>query len=182
MQVRTQLAVVAVVAAGWGAGNYAVVHPVVGDSDGVNRASLAQLESMVARDRDNLTAARALSERYLALRMPQLVVDTIARGSTAVQQDGRVSLSVARAYEAVGDVQAASARLTGALNRCQTIPEDLAAGAGCDVRTQTELAIESTAVDRMVEWHITPASDPDRAALARDLAIRPITMAHIGGR
>ena len=111
--------------------------------------------------------------------MPRLAVDTMARASTAVQQDGRVVLFVARAYEALGDTQSAAARLNGAMNRCQTVPEDLTAGAGCDVRTQTELAIESSAVDRMIEWHVTPVSDPDRAALARDLSFRPITMARI---
>ncbi len=179
MQVRTQLAVVAVVAAGWSAGNYAVVHPVV-DSEATQRASLGDLEGMVARDHDNLAAARALSERYLAMHMPQLAVDTVARMSPAVQQDGRVTLNVARAYEALGEVQTASARLNGALNRCSSVPEDLRDGAGCGVRTQTELAIESTAVDRMIEWHITPVSDPDRAALAHDLSIRPISMARIG--
>ncbi|MEI8254724.1 MAG: hypothetical protein WCJ30_03540 [Deltaproteobacteria bacterium] len=180
MQVRTQLAVVAVIAAGWGAGNYAVVRPVVDHSEAASRASLAQLEAMVARDRDNVVAARALAERYLALHMPQLAVDTMARMTAGVQSDGRVVLNVARGYEQLGDVQTASARLNGALNRCQTVPEDLAAGAGCDVRTQTEIAIESTAVDRMISWHVSPVSDPDRAALAHDLAIRPISMARIG--
>ena len=180
MQVRTQLVVLAVVGAGWSAGNYAVVHPVIDGGEGANRASLAQLESVVARDHDNLSAARALSARYLAMNMPQLAVDTMARMSGDVQHDGRVTLTVARAYEQLGQVQTAAARLNGALNRCQSIPEDLAASAGCDVRTQTELAIESTAVDRMIGWNITPLSDPDRATLAHDLAIRPISMARIG--
>lgn len=180
MQVRTQLAVVAVIATGWGAGNYAVVHPVVDHTEATSRASLAQLESMVARDRDNVVAARALVERYLALGMPQLAVDTMARMTPGVQRDAHVVLNVARGYEQLGDVATAAARLTGALNSCQSVPEELAAGAGCDVRTQTELAIESTAVDRMIAWHVSPASDPDRAALAHDLATRPISMARIG--
>ena len=100
MQVRTQLAVVAVVAAGWGAGNYAVVHPVVQDGQAMGHASSAAREYGGA-GRDNLAAARALSERYLGLHMPQLAVNTIARMSAGVQHDGRVTLMVSRAYEAL---------------------------------------------------------------------------------
>ena len=50
----------------------------------------------------------------------------------------------------------------------------LADGAGCDVRTQTELAIEGAALDRMIQWHVTPVSDPGRASLAHEIATRPV--------
>jgi hypothetical protein len=176
MQVRTQLVVVAVIAVGWAAGNATVVRPVMAESPRMDRMSLAGLESLVAREADNVPAARALAVRYLELGMPRLVVDTMGRMSDAVQRDGRVALAVARAYERLGDVQSAAARITGALNRCTTTPAELAESAGCNVHTQTELAIESAALDRMIQWQVTPVSDPDRAALAHDLATRPIRM------
>lgn len=176
MQVRTQLVVVALVAAGWGAGNATVMRPVMAAVPQVDRCSLGLLESLVAQNPDDVAAARALSTRYLQLDMPRLVIDTVARMSTSVQQDGQVAFNVARAHERLGDLQSASAILTGTLQRCSTIPPELADGAGCDVRTQTALAIESAAVDRMIQWHITPVTDPDRAALAREMASRPVRL------
>jgi hypothetical protein len=179
MRVRTQLAIVAVIAAGWSAGNVAVVHPVLAEPQQGGRERLGELESAVARDGDNVQAARELCTHYLAQDQAPLLVSTVARMSAAVQQDGRVSLLVARAQEKLGELQAASARLDGALNRCASYQDsqELAAAAGCDVQTQTQLAIEATAVDRMIRWHITPETDPEGAAFARELATRPIHFA-----
>src|SRR5216117_2339323 len=53
MQVRTQLAVVAVIAAGWAAGNFTVVRPVLADSQ-IERQRFATLESASARNPDDV--------------------------------------------------------------------------------------------------------------------------------
>jgi hypothetical protein len=36
--------------------------------------------------------------------------------------------------------------------------------------------MELVALDRMVEWNITPQSDPARASLAHELSTRPVRM------
>jgi hypothetical protein len=174
MRWRTQLALVGAVATVYLAGNIAFVKPVM-DPRSAERLPLASLEELVAREPENVVALRALTQRYLDLSMPpQLVIDVVARAPTHVQRDGRVSLNTARAYEAQGSVRAASAIATGALNRCAALPAELAGGAGCDVRAQTELALLIAALDRMIQWNISPVTDPRRAALAHDIASRPL--------
>ena len=83
-------------------------------------------------------------------------------------------LVVARAQESLGSVHTAQAVVNGALSRCSVLPESLAEAAGCDVRTVTELSMEIVALDRMVEWNITPQSDPARASLAHEISTRPV--------
>ncbi len=174
MRWRTQLAVVGAIATVYVAGNIAFVKPVM-DPRSVERLSLASLEELVAREPENAPALRTLTQRYLDLSMPpRLVVDVVARAPAHVQRDGRVSLNTARAHEAQGSVRAASAVATGALNRCASLPAELSAGSGCDVRAQTELALLIAALDRMIQWNISPLTDPRRAALAHDIASRPI--------
>jgi hypothetical protein len=176
MRWRTQLAVVGAVATIYLAGNVAFVRPVM-DPRSVQRMSLASLEELVAREPENVVALRTLSRRYLDLGMPpRLVVDVVARAPSAVQRDGRVSFHTAKAHEAMGSLRQASAVATGALNRCASLPAELAAGAGCDVRVQTELALLIAALDRMIQWNISPLTDPARAALAHDIAGRPIRL------
>ena len=65
MQVRTQLAVVAVIAAGWSAGNASSVRAVMAETGGSERMDMTALENAVARNGDDVLAARALSARYL---------------------------------------------------------------------------------------------------------------------
>jgi hypothetical protein len=174
MRWRTQLAVVGAVATIYLAGNMAFVRPVM-DPRSVDRLSLASLEELVAREPENAQALRTLTARYLSLGMPpRLVVDVVARAPTAVQRDGRVSLHTAQAHEALGSLREASAVATGALNRCAAIPSELAAGSGCDVRAQTELALLMAALDRMIQWNISPLTDPGRAAIAHQIAARPV--------
>lgn len=179
MQVRTQLGIIGVIAVGWSAGNITVVRPVMAEAPQTDRMSLAALESMVARENDNVQGGRGISARYLELGMPRLVVDTVGRMTPNVQQDARVAFNVAVALERLGDVQAALARVNGALNRCTTVPLELASGVGCDVRTTTDLALEGAALDRMVSWNITPLTDPQRAAIAHELAPRPVRIGHM---
>lgn len=176
MRVRTQLAVIAVIAAGWAAGNVTVSEPALAEMSRLARMNDQELESLVAREPGNVHAARALSRRYLELREPRMVLDAVSRMSPAAQRDGWVALHTARAREKLGELQAASAGATGALNRCQSIPHELADAHGCDVRATTELALELAAVDRMIAWGIDPVSDPSRAALAHDVAARPVRL------
>jgi len=171
-----QLAIVALVACGWGLSNMSDVRPVLAQSGRGDRGNLAALEGAVARNHDDLIAARELAELYVDRGQFRLVIATVDRMTHAVQEDGRVALHYARALEEIGDVRAASSHVIGALNRCATLPPDLAPGGGCDVRTQTQLTIEASAIDRMISWNVTPLSDPNRAALARDISVRPITM------
>ena len=174
MRWRTQLAVVGAIATVYLAGNVAFVKPVL-DPHGVERLSLGALEELVAREPSNVQALRALTLRYLELHMPpQMLVDVVGRAPMSVQRDGRVALNIARAHEALGSLQQASALANGTLNRCTSIPAELAASAGCDVRVQTELALLTAAIDRMIQWRISPITDPGRAALAHDLAGRPV--------
>lgn len=176
MRWRTQLAVVGAAATIYVAGNVAFVKPVM-DPRSVQRLSLASLEELVAREPENTVALRTLTQRYLDLAMPpRLVIDVVARAPAHVQRDGRVSLYTARAHEAMGSVRAASALATGALNRCASLPAELAGGAGCDVRAQTELALLMAALDRMIQWNVSPVSDPRRAALAHEIASHPIRL------
>jgi hypothetical protein len=177
VQVRTQIVIVAVVGLGWAAGNFAVVRPVLADTSAAGREGLAVLESRVARDPDDVRDARTLSARYLDVGLPRLTVETIGAMTPAVQADGRVTLNVSRAFEQLGETQAASARINGAMGRCEAVPPELADAAGCDARTEMELAIELAAVDRMIGWNVTPLTDPDRATLAHQLALRPIRLA-----
>ncbi|MBL8682219.1 MAG: hypothetical protein JNK05_23835 [Myxococcales bacterium] len=174
MRWRTQLAVVGGIATVYLAGNVAFVRPVM-DPRSVQRLSLASLEELVAREPENVVALRTLTQRYLDLRMPpRLVIDVVSRAPAQVQRDGRVSLATARAQEAQGSVRAASALANGALNRCASLPAELAAGAGCDVRVQTELALLVAALDRMIQWNVSPLTDPTRAELAHQIASHPI--------
>jgi hypothetical protein len=176
MRWRTQLAVVGAAATIYLAGNVAFVRPVM-DPRSVQRLSLASLEELVAREPSNVVALRALTQRYLELGMPpRLVVDVVNRSPAPVQRDGRVSLHTARAHEAQGSLREASAVATGALNRCATTPAELASAAGCDVRVQTELALLIAALDRMIQWNISPLSDPRRAQLAHEIAAHPIRL------
>lgn len=174
MEVRTQLALVGLVALGWVAGNLVSVRPVLGNAAQAERLSLGGLEERLARRPDDVVSARVLLRRYLDLGMTRLARDTFRRAPVRVQHDGAVSLLAARAEEALGNVPAANALVNGALSRCGVIPEQLAEGAGCDVRTQAELSIEGAALDRMVQWNITPLSDPQRASLAHELSTRPV--------
>ncbi len=138
------------------------------------RMSLGSLEQRVAQHPDDTVATRVLLRRYLDHGMPRVVGDTVRRAPENTQRDGVVCLLCARAEEALGNVAAANAIVTGALNRCSAVPVSLADGAGCDVRTQTELAIEGAALERMAAWRITPVSDPARASIAHELATRPV--------
>ena len=174
MELRTQLAIVAVVAVAWSAGRFVRVRSVLDGAADADRASLASLEGRVARDPADVRATRALLRRYYDQGMVRLVLDSARRAPASVQGDGAVSLVVARATEAMGDVRAAQGVVGGALSRCTAVPESLLEGAGCDVRTQTELAMESAALDRMVEWNVTPLSDPARASVAHEMATRPV--------
>lgn len=173
MELRTQLAIVAAVAIAWSAGRFVRVHNAV-DARETDRLSLAALEARVARTPDDASATRTLLRRYFDQGMPRLVVDSARRAPDGVQRDAAVCLVVARANESLGNVRTAQAIVNGALSRCGAIPETLMEGAGCDVRTQTELAMEAVALDRMVEWNVTPQSDPARASLAHELSTRPV--------
>ncbi len=174
MEVRTQLAIVGLVAAAWGASTWVRVRPLMDRTSQAERMSLAALEATLARHPADVVATRVLLRRYLDHGMTRLVVDTANHCPPEVQRDGTVSLIASRAQESLGHVAAADALVTGALARCGTVPEDLAEAAGCDVRTQTELAIEGAALDRMTRWNITPVSDPARASIAHELATRPV--------
>ena len=174
MEIRTQIAIVGAVAAAWVGGQWVRVRPVLDRASEAERMSLGALEQRVAQRPDDAIATRVLLRRYLDLGMPRVVGDTVRRAPATIQRDGVVCLLCARSEEALGNVAAASAIVTGALNRCVALPMDLADGAGCDVRTQTELTIEGAALDRMTEWRVSPVSDPARASLAHEIATRPV--------
>ncbi len=174
MELRTQLAIVAAVAVAWSAGRFVRVRSVLDPSRETERLSLAALEARVARTPSDAVATRVLLRRYFDQGMPRLVVDSARRAPAPVQRDGAVCLMVARANESLGDVRTAQAIVNGALSRCSVLPESLADAAGCDVRTVTELSMQIVALDRMVEWNITPQSDPARASLAHELSTRPV--------
>ncbi|MDP3278378.1 MAG: hypothetical protein Q8Q09_24530 [Deltaproteobacteria bacterium] len=174
MRWRTQLAVVGALGALYLAGNVAFVRPVM-DPHSVDRLNLAALEELVAREPTNAVALRELTGRYLDLSMPsQLVIDVAQRAPAGTQRDGKVCLNVARAHELLGGIEEGSRVANAALNRCANTPPELAGLYGCDVRVQTELALLASALDRMIQWHISPVTDPRRAALAHDIAGRPI--------
>lgn len=174
MEVRTQIVIVGAVALAWAGGQWVRVRPVVDRVTEAERMNLGALERRVAQRRDDAIATRVLLRRYLDLGMPRVVGDTVRRAPAELQRDGVVSLLSARAEEALGNVSAANAIVTGALNRCTAVPMSLADVTGCDVRTQTELAIEGAALERMIQWNVTPVSDPSRASLAHELATRPV--------
>jgi len=176
MRIRTQLVVVTLIAVGWASGNINFVEPVLAESPRVERMSLAELESAVARNPQDTVATRALCARYLSAKMYSLVVETVSRTDEKVKRDAQVCLLLSRAHESLGNLQTASALVNGAANRCAVLPTELAPGEGCDVRTQTELALESAALERMIHWGITPITDPERADLAHQLSGRPIRM------
>jgi hypothetical protein len=174
MEVRAQLVVVGLVALGWGASNLVTVRPVLGNTAETERLSLAALEGRVARNPDEVVTTRVLLRRYLEHGMTRLARDTYRRAPARTQRDGAVSLYAARAEEALGNVAVANALVNGALSRCGVVPAEFGDGAGCDVRTQTELSIEGAALDRMLQWNVSPVSDPQRASLAHELATRPV--------
>jgi len=174
MDLRTQLIVIGLVGGAWAGGRLMSVRPVVDEGREVERMSLATLESRVARRPEDIVGTRVLLRRYLDHGMTRLVVDTVHRAPEAVQRDGVVVLAVARAHEALGQVDAAYAITQGALTRCGAAPAGMADGIGCDVRTQTALAFEAAALERMRRWGVTPVSDPARASLAHELAARPV--------
>lgn len=174
MQVRTQLAVVGLIAVAWVGGNYVRVKPVLADTREAERLSLEALENRVATRPDNVVVTRVLLRRYLDHGMNQHIVNRVRQCPVAVQRDGAVVLITARAHERLGNVETASALVAGALSRCAVLPDSLREGAGCDVRTEATLSIESEALRRMIEWHITPLSDPQRASVAHELATRPV--------
>ena len=173
MDLRTQLVIVGLVGLAWGGGRWMSVRPVVDTAREVERMSLAALESRVARSPDDVVATRGLLRRYLDHGMTRLVVDTAQRAPERVQRDGDVTLSVARAQEALGQVDTAYAVTQGALARCGAVPAAMAEHAGCDVRTQTALAFQAAALERMRRWRVTPISDPARASLAHGVAAPP---------
>ncbi|MBL8602349.1 MAG: hypothetical protein JNK72_10545 [Myxococcales bacterium] len=174
MELRTQLMVLGLVAVAWAGGRWVRVRPVLDAAREAERMSLGALEAKLAQHPTDVVVTRVLLRRYLDHGMPRLVVDTAHRAPGRVQQDGAVSLCQARAEEALGNVETAYGLTNAALGRCATVPEELADGAGCDVRTQTELAFENAALERMREWHISPVTDPRRASLAHELASRPV--------
>lgn len=173
MEVRTQLAIVGAVAVAWGGGNYVRVRPVM-EPTAAERMSIGALEETVARRPADVVSTRVLMRRYLEHHMPQLVIDTAAHAPESVRTDGAVGLALARAHEALGNVNTANALVLGTLGRCASVPTDLAIDLGCDVRTQTALAIEGTALERMIQWNITPLTNPGRASIAHELATRPV--------
>lgn len=150
------------------------VRPVIDAAHAAERMSLANLERRVAQQPEDVVATRVLLRRYLDHGMTRVVLETANRSPARVQTDAAVSLVCARAHEALGDVHTAQASINAALGRCNALPLGLAPGAGCDPRTITELAFESAALDRMIEWNITPVTDPARASLAHELATRPV--------
>jgi hypothetical protein len=177
MDLRTQIGIVGTVAILWGAAQWVRVRPVLDHATEAERMSLGTLEQRVAQQPKDVIATRVLLRRYLDLGMPRVVTDAVRRAPEEVRRDGVVSLLSSRAEEALGHIATANAIVMGALGRCSAVPTALAEGQGCDVRTQTELAIESTALDRMTQWNITPISDPSRASLAHELATRPVRLA-----
>ncbi len=174
MEIRTQMAVVGALAAVWVGGQWVRVRPMLDRATEAERMALGALEQRVAQHPDDAIATRVLLRRYLDHGMPRVVTDTVRRAPAGIQRDGVVSLLWARAEERLGNVSAANALVTGALGRCGAVPDTLADGAGCDVRTQTELTIEGAALERMIEWHITPVTDPARASVAHEIATRPV--------
>lgn len=174
MEVRAQLVIVGVVAAGWAAGSFVAVRPVLGNAVEAERVSLARLEEQVARRPGDVVSTRVLLRRYLDHRMTRLARDTFRRAPARVQRDGGVSLYAALAEEALGNVAVANALVNAALGRCEVVPPELAEPAGCDVRTLAELSIEGAALDRMTQWRITPLTDPQRASLAHELSTRRV--------
>lgn len=174
MDLRTQLIVIGLVGTAWAGGRLMTVRPVVDPDRQVERMSLGALESRVARHPDDIVATRVLLRRYLDHGMTRLVVDTAHRAPEGARRDGAVILVMARAHEALGQVDVAYAITQGALSRCGSVPPGLADGIGCDVRTQTALAFEAAALERMRSWGVTPVSDPARASLAHEFAARPV--------
>jgi hypothetical protein len=174
MEVRTQIVIVAAVALAWIGGQWVRVRPVIDRASDAERMSLGALEQRVAQHPDDAVATRVLLRRYLDHSMPRVVHDTVRRAPQYVQRDGVVSLVSARAEEALGNVTVANAVVNGALARCSTVPMSLVDHVGCDVRTQAELSILGAALDRMIQWNVTPLSDPARASLAHELATRPV--------
>lgn len=174
VEVKTQIVIVGAVAVAWAGGRWVRVRPVVDRVSEAERMGLGALEQRVAQRPGDVVATRVLLRRYLDLGMPRVALDTVRRAPDALQRDGVVSLLSSRAEERLGNVVRANAIAQGALSRCVAIPVALDEGAGCDVRTQTELSIESTALDRMIQWNVTPISDPARASLAHELATRPV--------
>lgn len=174
MEVRAQLVIVGVVAAGWAGGSVVSVRPVLRNAAEAERLSLGRLEERVARSPRDVVATRVLLRRYLDHRMARVARDTFRRAPPGVQRDGEVSLHAARAEEALGHIAVASALVNAALGRCEVLPAALAEGAGCDVRTVAELSIEGAALDRMAQWNISPLTDPTRAALAHELSTRRV--------
>lgn len=174
MEVRTQLIVVGLIATAWVGGRLMSVRPVLDATRDAERMSLGGLEAKVAQRPGDVVVMRVLLRRYLDHGMTRLVVDTVHRSPREVQSDGNVGLSLARAEEALGNVETAYGVTNAALSRCAALPETLTDGAGCDVRTQTELAFESAALERMREWHVSPVTDPRRASLAHEMASRPV--------
>ncbi len=174
MELRTQLGVVGLVGLAWAGGHWVSVRRVVDGTPEAERLSLAALEARFAREPNNVVTTRVLLRRYLDHGMPRLVVDTAHRCSAGLQHDGSVALTTARAEERLGNTAAANALVLGALQRCGALPPGLGDGAGCDVRTQTELAFENAALERMIQWNITPVSDPARASRAHEMAARPV--------
>jgi hypothetical protein len=179
MQVRTQLAVVAVVAAGWSAGNATRSSPVVHASTHALRDQLRDLEQCVERDPDNVRCARALAASYLEQdnEFLTLLIQKVGRMTTTVQNDGRVTLHVATAYERIGDVQAALARVNGALSRCEAVPVEVADSVGCDASTQATLAIEGESLRCMIHRNVTPSTDAYGARRCHDESVRITTLA-----
>lgn len=174
MEVRTQFVIVGAIALAWVGGQWVRVRPLLDHTTEAERMSLGALEQRVAHAPADAVATRVLLRRYLDHGMPRVVMDTAHRAPDGIQRDGVVSLVSARAEEALGNVAAANAIVNGALSRCNALPPSLADGAGCDVRTQTELAIEGAALDRMLQWNVTPVTDPARASLAHEIATRPV--------
>ncbi len=140
---------------------------------------LVRLEDEFAHARGDLSLAEDLTEAYLAIDRPDLVIATLTSAPPDVQSDPVIAHRLARAFEHGGRVADAFATAELALARCgrslgtsdsstvTPVPHR-----HCGERTYAALEVHRNALSRMHAWGVSDPSTDERAQLAYSLSIR----------
>jgi hypothetical protein len=160
----------------------AAIHPASPET-----RELAALEDAFARDRGDLSSARALADRYLRLKRPQLAIAIVRAAEPELLQDPGLSHHLARAYEASGRVLDALTTAHLAYARCARVLGSSDASTvtpvpayGCSERELASLRVHREALIHMAQWGVQHPDRDHRTQMAYQLAQRRVRVASSG--
>ncbi len=178
MEFRVNAALLVILAVVWA--HLTAAEPVAAfQNENPGTAELARMEDDLALNPTDHRLARRLSEAYLDLQRPGLVIATLRAADPAILEHPVVAHRLAQAYEASGRVLDALATSELALARCSRSlgTADSPSGTdlprfGCNTHQHAVLTMHRSALRHMATWGVaSPGNDP-RTQVAYEMAAR----------